>query len=126
MVPAAAQAQLPTVPAAARDAAMARVEMDFAAELASATDDGEKQAVYRNRFEALIANETLFPNLTAKQIRDAIAQDSSVATGSVSTLVGSCASRPSQHPPTPPCPTLPPRSWWNGAWGPSSLRSPRI
>jgi hypothetical protein len=76
-------AQIPTVPPAMRDAALAAVQREFAGQLASATTDAAKEAVYRQMFEALIRNESLYQKLTPQQLKQIIVNDSSVATKSI-------------------------------------------
>jgi hypothetical protein len=70
-------AQLPTIAPATRNAALAAVQKEFAGQLAAATTDADKRAVYRQMFEALITNESLYPTLTQASYRDALAKDAS-------------------------------------------------
>jgi hypothetical protein len=86
--PAAVLAQLPTINQTLRDAALTAVQKEFAPRLAAATNDADKRAVYRQMFEALLRNDSLYPRLTQAAYRDAIAQDSSRAYTGLVTAVG--------------------------------------
>lgn len=73
--PAVVSAQLPSIAPATRDAALAAVQKEFAGRLASASNDAEKRAVYRELFEALITNESLYPSGTQASYRDMLEKD---------------------------------------------------
>ena len=60
-------AQLPTIATATRDTALAAVQKEFAGQLAAASTDDEKKAIYRQMFEALIRNEGLYPKRSAAE-----------------------------------------------------------
>ena len=76
-------AQIPPISPVTRDAALAAVQSQFAGQLASATTAAAKQAVYRQMFEALIRNESLYPKLTPQQLRQILVNDSSAVTQSI-------------------------------------------
>ncbi len=85
--PIASYAQLPTINAATRDAALTAIQKEFAGRLAAASSDADRKVVYREMFEALIRNESLYPRLSAAEYRDAVVQDSARAyTGLVASV----------------------------------------
>jgi len=76
LAPVTAFAQLPTIDATTRDAALAAVQKEFAGRLAAASSDADKRAVYREMFETLIRNEGLYRRLSPAEYRDVLAKDS--------------------------------------------------
>ena len=118
--PIASYAQLPTINAATRDAALTAIQKEFAGRLAAASSDADRKVVYREMFEALIRNESLYPRLSAAEYRDAVIQDSARAyTGLVASVGDNLRESAVSPSVNPRFPIRRPTSWLNAAPRPS-------